>query len=285
MLIMSNLIIDISYHNGKVDLKKAQKYIAGVVARCSYGWSNNNIDKQWDNNALQANELGIPLFAYHFSYARNESEAKKEAALALKACQKYQVNVIYYDLEYSSYQGDLSNDMYYRIAKAFCDAIESKGYSVGIYANQSWFKTKLTNNGFSAWTLWLANYGKNDGYNNWNNELKYNPFGHVLLHQFTSNAKAGILKEIEGISSSGLDCSYDHGLIKAFANKAVQEKDEKLSIGVKVRVKKNSKWYDGQTIADFVYENEYEIIQIDGDRIVIGINGKVTGAISSSNIY
>lgn len=282
---MSNYIIDISYHNGEVNLSKAKKYIAGVVARCSYGWSSSNIDKQWNNNAKQANELGIPLFAYHFCYARNEEEARKEAVLALQACQNYQVNVIYYDLEYSDYQGSLSNDMYYRIAKAFCDVIEEAGYSVGIYANQNWFKTKLTNSGFSAWTLWLANYGSNNGYNNWNNELQYNPFNHVLLHQFTSNAKKGVLKNIEGISSSSLDCSYDHGLLKTFAKGTKTNETKSFQAGDKVKVKANSKWYDGQSIAGFVFDNEYEIIQINGDRVVIGVNGKVTGAISSDNLY
>lgn len=282
---MSNYIIDISYHNGTVDLSKAKKYIAGVVARCSYGWSSSNIDKQWDNNAKQANELNIPLFAYHFRYARNEEEAKKEANLALKACQKYQVNVIYYDLEFSDYQGNLSNDMYYKIAKVFCDAIENAGYSVGIYANQNWFKTKLTNDGFSAWTLWLANYGNNNGYNTWNNELQYNPFNHVLLHQFTSNAKNGVLKNIEGISSSNLDCSYDHGLINTFVKDNQISENKSFHVGDKVKVKADSKWYDGQSIASFVFNNEYEIIQINGDRVVIGVNGKVTGAISSSNLY
>ena len=282
---MSNYIIDISYHNGTVDLSKAKKYIAGVVARCSYGWSSSNIDKQWDNNAKQANELNIPLFAYHFCYARNEEEAKKEANLALKACQKYQVNVIYYDLEFSDYQGNLSNDMYYKIAKVFCDAIENAGYSVGIYANQNWFKTKLTNDGFSAWTLWLANYGNNNGYNTWNNELQHNPFNHVLLHQFTSNAKNGVLKNIEGISSSNLDCSYDHGLINTFVKDNQISENKSFHVGDKVKVKADSKWYDGQSIASFVFNNEYEIIQINGDRVVIGVNGKVTGAISSSNLY
>ena len=38
---MSNYIIDISYHNGKVDLSKAKDSISGVVARCSYGWSRS----------------------------------------------------------------------------------------------------------------------------------------------------------------------------------------------------------------------------------------------------
>ena len=55
-------------------------------------------------------------------------EAKKEANLALKACSNYNVSVIYYDLEYSDYQGSLSNEMYYKIAKSFCDEIEKAGY-------------------------------------------------------------------------------------------------------------------------------------------------------------
>ena len=282
---MNKYIIDISYHNGTVDLSKAKNYIGGVIARCSYGWSSSNIDKQWENNAKQANELDIPLFAYHFCYARNEEEAKKEAKLALRACQNHKVYVIYYDLEYSNYQGNLSNDMYYKIAKAFCDVIEEAGYSVGIYANQDWFKTKLINNGFSKWTLWLANYGSNNDYNNWNNELKYNPFNNVLLHQFTSNAKRGVLKSIEGINSDSLDCSYDHGLIKMFAKDIQFNENMVFQIGDKVRVKSNSKWYDGQSIVRFVFNNEYEIIQINGDRVIIGVNGKVTGAISSKNLY
>ena len=263
---MNNLIIDISYHNGQVDLSKAKESISGVIARCSYGWSDKNIDKQWSNNASQANKLGIPLFAYHFCYARNESEAKKEANLALKACSNYNVSVIYYDLEYSDYQGSLSNEMYYKIAKSFCDEIEKAGYAVGIYANQDWFKTKLVNQGFSAWTLWIANYGSNNGYNNWDNKIQYNPFGNVLLHQFTSNAKKGVLKSIKGINSKFLDCSYDHGLIKTFYKQ--KETINNLQCGDSVRVKVGSKWYEGQSIASFVFKN-CELLDIrSGDEFI-----------------
>lgn len=173
--------------------------------------------------------------------------------------------------------------MYYKIAKAFCDVIEGAGYSAGIYANQDWFKNKLTNSGFSAWTLWIANYGLNNGYNNWDNKIQYNPFGNVLLHQFTSNAKKGVLKDIKGIDSKFLDCSYDHGLISTF-NK-VKNKASNLNVGDSVRVKAGSKWYDGQSIANFVFKNQYEVIQIKGDRVVIGVNGKVTGAISLNSLY
>lgn len=51
-----------------------------------------------------------------------------------------------------------------------------------------------------------------------------------------------------------------------------------------MRVKDASKWYDGQSIASFVFNNKYEVIQIKGDRVVIGVNGQVTGAISKNSI-
>lgn len=79
-----------------------------------------------------------------------------------------------------------------------------------------------------------------------------------------------------------MDCSYDHGLIKAFYK--LKSTTANLQIGDIVHVKANSKWYDGQTIASFVFNNKYEVIQIKGDRVVIGVNGQVTGAISKNCI-
>lgn len=279
---MMKKLIDISEHNGKVNLSLASSYIDGVIARCSWGWDKNQIDQQWHNNAKQANKLGIPLFAYHFCYARNEEEARKEAEVALYACEKYKVNVIYYDIEYSDFQGELEADKYFNIAKTFCDIIELNGYSVGIYANTSYFKTKLINDGFSKWTLWLADYGNNDGYDNWSGSLKYNPFNNVLIHQFTSNAKEGIFKNIKGIPSKMLDGNVDYGLLKIFGNNIFSKE---IRIGSKVKVKLNSEWYDGKEISSFVYNEIYDVIEIVDDRAVIGKNNKITGAIHINDLY
>lgn len=276
-------IIDISEHNGQVDLSLAKKHIHGVVARCSWGWGDNQFDLNWIDNAGQANRLHIPLFAYHFCYARNTIEAKKEAQLALKACEKYNVNVLYYDIEYSSFQGNLSPKEYYDIAKTFCDTVENKGLAVGIYANENYFRNKLINQGFSAWTLWIANYGKNDGINHWDNEIRYNPFGNVLLHQFTSNAKKGVLSNIQGITSEGLDCSMDHGLLETFVD--LKRQDESLNPKGKVKIKVKSVWYDGKPIPEFVYFDEYDVIELIGDRAVIGKGEKVTGAIKKDFLF
>ena len=79
-----------------------------------------------------------------------------------------------------------------------------------------------------------------------------------------------------------MDCSYDHGLIKTFYKQKSITLD--LQMGDSVYVKAGSKWYEGQSIASFVFNNKYEVIQINGDRVVIGVNGQVTGAISKNCI-
>lgn len=275
-----SIIIDISEHQGKVDLSAAKKSIAGVIARCSYGWDNTKqIDKQWTNNAKQANELGIPLGAYHFAYARNAAEAKAEARMALSAIKGYKVRVLYYDMEYSAFQGNLTAEKAYEIAKAFCDEIEAAGIPVGIYANENWFRTKLTVDGFKAWTLWLANYGSNNGQDNWGGKLQYNPFGNVLLHQFTSLAKNGALKGIQGIPSEGLDASTDHGWLQTWskdyvygtAQDSVENKptENKIAVGSSVRPTKAVS-YDGVSLLASVTKNNYPVIELKGDRAVLG---------------
>ena len=57
-----------------------------------------------------------------------------------------------------------------------------------------------------------------------------------------------------------------------------------LAVGAKVKVKTGAKTYTGGSLASFVYKNTYEIIQIDGDRVVIGLNGAVTAAVKSSDL-
>lgn len=51
-----------------------------------------------------------------------------------------------------------------------------------------------------------------------------------------------------------------------------------------MKVKQGAKWYTGEKISSFVFDNIYEIIQVDGNRVVIGVNVKVTGAILKDDI-
>lgn len=69
----------------------------------------------------------------------------------------------------------------------------------------------------------FSSYGSFRGYDEWNGKLLYDPFDHVLLHQFTSRAKQGVLKGIEGIPSEGLDASSDHGWLQTWNKDHVYE--------------------------------------------------------------
>lgn len=54
--------------------------------------------------------------------------------------------------------------------------------------------------------------------------------------------------------------------------------------GSKVRVAKGAKTYNGGSLASFVYTTTYTVIQIDGPRVVIGLNGVVTAAINIKDL-
>ena len=72
----------------------------------------------------------------------------------------------------------------------------------------------------------------------------------------------------------------DHGLIDTFG----LIDNTSINVGDKVMVKENSVWYDGKTIPNFVYATQYIVIEVIKDRVVIGIDDKVTGAISINSL-
>lgn len=59
---------------------------------------------------------------------------------------------------------------------------------------------------------------------------------------------------------------------------------ETFKRGDKVKVKSEAKDYSGSSLASFVYKNTYTILEISGDRVVIGVNGAVTAAVHKNNL-
>ena len=54
--------------------------------------------------------------------------------------------------------------------------------------------------------------------------------------------------------------------------------------GSKVKVAKGAKTYNGGGLASYVYTTTYTVIQIDGSRVVIGLNGVVTAAVNIKDL-
>lgn len=51
-----------------------------------------------------------------------------------------------------------------------------------------------------------------------------------------------------------------------------------------VKVKNGAKDYDGVSLAPFVYQNVYQVMEVKGNRIVIGKDNKVTAAINAADL-
>lgn len=51
-----------------------------------------------------------------------------------------------------------------------------------------------------------------------------------------------------------------------------------------MRVKNGAKTYDGKNLASFVYTTTYDVIQINGNRVVIGKGKEVTAAVHINNL-
>lgn len=193
---MSKFLVDVSEHQGKINWDVLKNNIDGAILRTSWGWGADQADKRFHENAQACDRLGIPMGVYHYCYARTVDEAVAEANLCLATIKGYSLEMpIYYDIEYSAFQGNLAPDTYVQLLKAFADVIEGAGYACGIYANQNYMENKLYDDLVDNYTKWVANYGPvNDGTNH---GLSYNK-GSVLMHQYTSVGRvAGINTNVD----------------------------------------------------------------------------------------
>ena len=152
-------VIDVSYHQGKIDWQVVRNHIDGAIIRCGYGSDIvKQDDKRFKENADACVKLGIPFGVYLYSYAKTIEQAKSEAAHVLRLLEPYKGKLsypVYYDLEEAGTQNGAVER-----ALVFGDIIEANGYWCGIYANQYWFNTYLKDK-LDRFTKWVAKYSKN----------------------------------------------------------------------------------------------------------------------------
>lgn len=87
------------------------------------------------------------------------------------------------------------------------------------------------------------------------------------------------------ISVAGLVAYVNHSYLSAYKQPLAQYKaSESIKVGSKVKVKSGAKTYDGKSLASFVYNTVYNVIQINGNRVVIGLGSLVTAAVHIDNL-
>ena len=189
---MKKLGIDISKHQGDINLAALKDKVEFVIIRAGY---SNSIDPKFERNYNLCKELGIPVGAYWYSYALNVDAAKKEANTFLNVLKGKQFEYpVYLDMEDADgwkKKHDYNFNNSKAISEVFCSIVEGAGYYTGIYASKSWFDTYLK--GLDRYNKWIAH---------WSN-VSYEDKSGVGMHQYTSKLK------LNGYSGN-LDGDYAH---------------------------------------------------------------------------
>ena len=161
-------VIDVSKYQGNIDWTKVKNQgISLAMIRSGYGFADDNsqIDPKLYDNIKNAQAAGIKVGVYHYSYAKNEQEAKNEADYCIKAIKGYNIDLqVAYDLEEDIHQS-LSNDEVTNLSIAFCERIKSAGYMPMIYSKYDFFERKFIYNKVSKYDLWIAQYADNCSFN------------------------------------------------------------------------------------------------------------------------
>ncbi len=158
--------VDISENNGSVDFAALKGFgVKFVLIRCGYG---DNIASQDDSrffeNVRKAQAAGIPYGIYLYSYALNTSQAKSEAAHALRLLGQIAKPAygVWFDMEdgddYKARNGMPSNDTLVKICEAFCVELEAQGYYTGIYSALSWLENQLNDSRLDKYDKWVAQW-------------------------------------------------------------------------------------------------------------------------------
>lgn len=179
--------------------QKNKSSIPQVILRSSYtSWNSAfklSKDGDFENNIKTAYKAGMKIGIYHYSQAKNETEAKKEAEYCLKMIKAYKAYItlpVFFDFEFggrwtSSMARKRGKHGCKQLCDAFCNTIKAAGYKTGVYANLSTLNAYLPFDLYKHWSIWVAQYHSRCDYKH--------PH---LMWQYTSSGKmAGIKGRVD----------------------------------------------------------------------------------------
>lgn len=191
--------IDISYFQGDVDFKAvANSGIEFVIIRDGYLYTT---DSKFFEYVKQARESGLVILGvYHFSYALNKEEARREASFCVENMKKAGLGpetIVFYDFEYDTVMKASKNGVTLGSAECnlhtteFCEEVKRLGFVPGVYTNIDYHKNWYNQDVLSKYHVWLADY-------------KGEPDFNCLVQQYSSTGK------VSGIKGN-VDLDYYYG--------------------------------------------------------------------------
>lgn len=262
-------VADVSEHNNVTSFKN----VDAVMIRCGYGFDNQ--DKKVIKHIELAKKEKKPFGFYFYSYACTLAESDLEKRWLIDFIKKYKPELpVTIDMEdadgYKVRHGNPNKETLTKICLNLLNAVESAGYYAQLYCNVDWWLNRLESPKLRKFDLWIASWGVS---------VKPDVSDAEYMWQYTSSAN------VDGLGSrvdmSNAYVNYPQ-IIKAKGLNGWKKKDTSLKVGDKVKVKKAINYDTGKPFA--VYYKNYDVLEIKGERVVIGIGKTVTSAIDIDNI-
>ncbi|MBQ8296825.1 MAG: glycoside hydrolase family 25 protein [Ruminococcus sp.] len=165
--------IDVSVYQGDIDWQQVKA--AGIefamirVGYRTYGGGEIKFDDNFAKNLEGANAAGIKTGVYFFSQAVTVEEAVEEADAVIDAIAPYDITYpVVYDWELiyddKARTDDMPVDVLTDCCIAFCERVESVGYTPMIYQNKKTTLFKLDLPRLQEYDFWLAEYNPEPTY-------------------------------------------------------------------------------------------------------------------------
>ena len=177
--------IDVSKWNGNIDWAAVKAAgVQYVIIRIGYRGSTAGAlidDSKFTTNIAGAKAAGLGVGVYFVTQAVNDVEAVYEASMVIDRLRGYSLEYpVFLDVEPSGGRGDLiDKNTRTAVCIAFCETIRNAGYTPGIYANKSWFETKMNASQLSSYKIWVAHYSSVCGYTGRYDYWQYTDKGRV----------------------------------------------------------------------------------------------------------
>lgn len=250
--------IDVSTWQGNVDWDKIKA--AGVdfvmirigYGKGRYGSKSCTLDDRFESYVAGANEAGIPIGVYFYSYATSEKEALKEAEFTIKKLQSIPVNFpVAYDVEDAYILNKTTKKLRTSMIKTYCDTIATAGYYPMYYSNQNWYNNYLDAEQLEDYDFWYARYTNKEP------DIEEYPY---TIWQATS------MQKIDGITENTVDIDF---LYKDY-REIISERTQALKYGWHKEGKNWQYYYQGKRKKDGWFT-------IAGHSYYLNSSGAVTG--------
>lgn len=152
--------IDVSRYQGDIDWSAVYKS-GKRFAIIRLGSSNQNgpyVDPYFAANVKGAQQAGLRVGAYYYTYATSEEEVIQELTVFLKALEGHQFEYpIYVDMEENSLTY-LGKDKITQLIQFAMDILDQKGWYPGYYSYTEFLRQYINSEQLRDYPLWVADY-------------------------------------------------------------------------------------------------------------------------------